>query len=721
MSLKTRKFRPLSKLTDREGFIFDFIFVCLTALVIAVIFVTGFSFYKNSNAISTLSEDLINQINKRVIQNTKNYLFTAVDMTELSSRVAGEGVESLIDNPSLNSLMIAVLRLHPQLNMFNIGNEEGDFLMQKRMDNGTIATKLIDHTTAPKVTWFYRDHDGKIVSQDVKEEDYDPRVRPWYIGAKKKGELFWSDVYIFNTGKVPGITASSPVYTAGKLKGIFGLDIPLIEISSFLNELTEELKNQKISDSAVVYIVNSKSEIVAYPDIKQPMILENGKMRPRKVTELEMNPPIIPKSYDEYLDVKNQNVKQTKFNFEVEGKKYIASYIPFPKDLEKDWIIGLVVPENDLIGPIKETNRMNFIISIVILISAMGLAIILNRLKKALQLRNRFIREIFGKYLSDDIVNSILESPKGLTLGGEKRTVTIMMTDLRGFTSISERLAAESCVGMINVYLDVMTEVILKYNGTIDEFIGDAILVIFGAPIKRDDDAKRAVACAIEMQLAMKEVNEKNRELGYPEVHMGIGINTGDIVVGNIGSSKRMKYGVVGSNVNLTSRIESYTVGGQILVSQETIDSCGNLLRIDDQMEVMPKGVKEPITIYEVGGISGDFNVFLPEKQTTVLKKLSQPIQLEFIILAGKHASNDIHTGQIVSILEREAIFQTEVEVEKLNNLKISISNNGSIVANDLYAKVINKEPTPSNYRINFTSIPEESKSVFEELIDKHS
>ncbi|MCB1192370.1 MAG: hypothetical protein H7A23_24560 [Leptospiraceae bacterium] len=721
MSSKTKKFKPFSKLMDREGFIFDFIFVCLTFLVVAVMFVTGYSYYKNSNAILVLSEDLIDQINKRVIQNTKNYLFTAVDMTELSSRVAGEGVDSLLSNQSLSSLMIAVLRLHPQLNMFNIGNEQGDFLMQKRMEDGTIATKLIDHATAPKVTWTYRNKNGDVVSTDVVEESYDPRARPWYKGAKQAGKLFWSDVYIFNTGKVPGITASSPVYSGEELKqlkGVFGLDIPLIEISDFLNELRDELKHQKISDSATVYIVNSKDEIVAYPDIKQPMILEGDKFRPRRVSELEMDPPIIPESYNEYKRLKNQ----TKFNFKVEGKKYIASYIPFPKELEKDWTIGLVVPEKDLIGPIKETNRMNFTISLVILLAAMGLAIILNRLKKALQVRNRFIREIFGKYLSDDIVNSILESPKGLVLGGEKRVVTIMMTDLRGFTSISERLPAESCVGMINVYLDIMTEVILKYHGTIDEFIGDAILVIFGAPIQRDDDAKRAVACALEMQQAMRDVNQKNKELGYPEVQMGIGINTGDIVVGNIGSSKRMKYGVVGSNVNLTSRIESYTVGGQILVSQSTIDSCGPILRIDDQMEVMPKGVKEPITISEIGGIGGEFDVYLPEKEQLKLKKLTKPILVEFIILAGKHASTDTHKAQILSIADREAAVQTSIAIEKLNNLKVSLLNEaGEIVAADMYAKVMGNEEGASTYRINFTSIPQEAKIGLEELLKIHS
>ena len=181
----------------------------------------------------------------------------------------------------------------------------------------------------------------------------------------------------------------------------------------------------------------------------------------------------------------------------------------------------------------------------------------LEQMAKELQLHNRFIRKTFGRYLTDDVVKNLLESPEGLKLGGERRKVTLMMTDLRGFTSMSGRLAPEQVMTIINRYLGTMVEVIQQYQGTIDEFIGDAIFILFGAPVQRDDDAERAVACAMAMQLAMAGVNAQNRAEGLPEVEMGIGIHTGEVVVGNIGSDKRTKYGVVGSHVNLTNRIES--------------------------------------------------------------------------------------------------------------------------------------------------------------------
>ncbi len=333
--------------------------------------------------------------------------------------------------------------------------------------------------------------------------------------------------------------------------------------------------------------------------------------------------------------------------------------------------------------------------------------------QKQLEECNRFIRKTFGRYLSDDIVNALLESPEGLKLGGEKRRVTIMMSDLRGFTSISERLPAESVVGVINTYLEAMTDIILKHEGTIDEFIGDAVMVIFGAPIRREDDARRAVACALEMQLAMNAVNSRLAEMGYPEVAMGIGINTGEVVVGNIGSKKRTKYGIVGRNVNLTSRIESYTVGGQIYVSEDTAKDCGPVLRIDGQMQVMPKGVKEPITIYEIGGVGGGFDIHLPVKENVELLELEQPLPISFNILSGKHSGKDKHPGGIVKMADKIAEVCADVIPDQLRNLKVYLlDEQGDEVDGDLYAKVAGPlSESPSAFRMVFTSISPEAEA----------
>ena len=223
------------------------------------------------------------------------------------------------------------------------------------------------------------------------------------------------------------------------------------------------------------------------------------------------------------------------------------------------------------------------------------------------------LRRMFGRYLSPEVMNTLIENPASLELGGEKRPVTIMMTDLRGFTAMAERLAPEQVVALLNGYFEVMMEVIVRYQGTINEIVGDALLVFFGAPQDMPDRAQRAVACAIEMQNAMARVNERNRAAGLPELQMGIGLNDAEVVVGNIGTTRRSKYAAVGSGVNMTSRIESYTVGGQILVSESVRQEAGEVLRIDGQRDVLPKGSESPLRIYEIGGIGGGFNLALEE------------------------------------------------------------------------------------------------------------
>ena len=216
--------------------------------------------------------------------------------------------------------------------------------------------------------------------------------------------------------------------------------------------------------------------------------------------------------------------------------------------------------------------------------------------------KNDLIRRVLGRYVTDEVANHVLSSPEELHLGGERREVTILMSDLRGFTPMSDKLGPEKVVQILNHYLHAMVDIVLKWGGTIDEIIGDALLIIFGAPLTMKDHARRAACCAIEMQQAMDDLNDLLESENLVRIGMGIGLNTGEVVVGNIGSEKRMKYSVVGSPVNLTARIEAFTIGGQILASKETCDEIGEDLRIDGKLRVNMKGYSKPVSIYEVGG-----------------------------------------------------------------------------------------------------------------------
>jgi class 3 adenylate cyclase len=223
------------------------------------------------------------------------------------------------------------------------------------------------------------------------------------------------------------------------------------------------------------------------------------------------------------------------------------------------------------------------------------------RYRDQLERSERFIRATFGRYLSDDIVDDILERPEGLELGGDLREVTIMMSDIRGFTTLSEHLPPQRVVQLLNRYLGRMTEIILDYRGTIDEFLGDAVLAVFGAPRSDQDDTERAVQCAIAMQRAMDEINAQNIADGLPELQMAIALNTGTVVAGNIGSERRAKYGFVGHAMNVTSRIEDKAESGTILISESTLEKLSGEYQVGDRQEISAKGIEESVVVYTIG------------------------------------------------------------------------------------------------------------------------
>jgi PAS domain S-box-containing protein len=333
----------------------------------------------------------------------------------------------------------------------------------------------------------------------------------------------------------------------------------------------------------------------------------------------------------------------------------------------------------------------------------------LKKLAEQVEMRNRFIRETFGRYLTDEVVDTVLESPSGLRMGGEKRKLTMMMTDLRGFTSLSERLPADRVVKLLNRYLAAMVPVIKEYQGTIDEFIGDAIFVLFGAPVWHEDDAERAVACAVAMQIAMEGLNAENRKADLPEVEMGIGIHTGQVVLGNIGSPERMKYGVVGSNVNLTSRIQACTTGGQILVSETTRQELGSKLRIGKQMEVRAKGVEHPVVLFEVLGVGGRHKLALGET-VDMLVELPEEIPILYEVVESSQVGGALSRGVLTKVSLKVAEARLSDPVPPLSNLKLYIiGGDGKQFPGSVYGKVLGALPKISNgVTIRFTSIPPE-------------
>jgi adenylate cyclase len=333
-----------------------------------------------------------------------------------------------------------------------------------------------------------------------------------------------------------------------------------------------------------------------------------------------------------------------------------------------------------------------------------------------------FIRETFGRYLSRKVVDEILESPEGSKIGGKRETVTILMSDIRGFTSLSETTDPELMVRLLNRYLDRMSRIIVRYEGIIDEFIGDAILAVFGVPEARPDDPQRAVACALAMQNALNELNREMTREGYPPLEMGIGINTGTVIVGNIGSEVRLKYGIVGTAVNTAARIESNTVGGQILIGETTHEQVRGSVTAEPPQTVMMKGMKRPLVVYSVTAIGAPFKLRLdPESSNQPRARLHIPVNCWKV--EEKKVDTEVLRGETILITDSLITASLDRVLEPHTDVKLAFEFCAEAHCfEDIYAKVLSVGEDRGNgavHELKITAITPADRKILGEWVAK--
>ena len=226
----------------------------------------------------------------------------------------------------------------------------------------------------------------------------------------------------------------------------------------------------------------------------------------------------------------------------------------------------------------------------------------LKRLQDELETRNRMLRTLLGRYVSEAVAAEVVERPeKHLRIGGEKREVTVLFADLRGFTPMAEVLEAEDVVDILNTYLGRVVDVVFAYDGTLDKFRGDGVLAVFGAPVSHEDDPWRAVRCALDLQAEIKKLTFTK----FPDLrlHAGIGINTGHVIAGPIGSDRRMDYTVIGNEVNVAARFEANAGPGQTLITASTYEHVRDLVDVRELGALRVKGSGHGIAAYDVLGL----------------------------------------------------------------------------------------------------------------------
>lgn len=330
------------------------------------------------------------------------------------------------------------------------------------------------------------------------------------------------------------------------------------------------------------------------------------------------------------------------------------------------------------------------------------------------------IRTTFGRYVSPEVAHTLLASPDGLRFGGEKREVTVLMSDLRGYTQFAEQGDPAWVMGLLNDFLARMADIIIAYGGTINEFIGDAIFAVYGAPIAHENHAERAAASALAMQRAMVELNAGNTAQGRPRFEMGIGLHTGDAVVGNIGSEQRAKYAVVGAAVNLAARVEGCTVGGQVFLSPATYERLRDLADVAPPVPVEVKGIAEPLPLYELRGLSGQYAQRLPEPDMALDAQIDADIPCTCWIIDGKVISPEAITGTIQRLGTRQFGMRCATPLRPLTNVRLRLTYPGlDHPSGDLYGKVLDTAPPEATglTRIRLTSVDATDQKILESLL----
>ena len=214
--------------------------------------------------------------------------------------------------------------------------------------------------------------------------------------------------------------------------------------------------------------------------------------------------------------------------------------------------------------------------------------------------REEVARANYSRFMPEYVVKQLLENPNSFRLGGANQTITVLFADIRGFTAFSEHENPERVVGLLNHYFSAMTEIIFAHGGTLDKYIGDGLMALFGAPTATLVDARNALQAAVAMQKRLVTLNTELVADGYKEVAVGIGLHTGEATIGYIGSEKRSEYTAIGDTVNLASRLESNTTGGQILISEATAQAAGNIFPMIRREPLTVKNRLQPVELFEV-------------------------------------------------------------------------------------------------------------------------
>lgn len=657
-------------------------FILLLATSFSIIW---YSYANNSKSFIKFSDDLIKQISRNSIEKTIVYLEQARSTSNLTRLLIEKPEDVDINNTKVIAFMLGALREYEYLESLYICNDAGNFLQVRRLPpkstyrsytkllpgGSEYAIRFVDRKAPGEETetWYYRDKDGRTLDVEVLPKAmYDHRLRSWYIGVRQSVSLYWSDIYIFNTSRMPGLTVVYPfVDNNGRFYGASASDITMDTMSRFLKE-------SKIGEHGIAFIISDKGELIAHNDMSQVVRVEGEDLKMVLVDDVQDRKIAI--AYQIH-----KNSTKGRFIFDKDGVDYIATFTKFPATFGKNWEVGILVPLDEFISDVNKTQRETFLISLIFLIISTIMVFFLSRrlskpivklAEEASNIRNfkldgtldvqsntyeiqllndaiismRRTLRAFSKFVPRDLVGKLIKKGLEVKIGGRVKLVTLFFADIANFTTITEGYPPEKMMHHLSEYFDELTKILMEHNGTIDKYIGDSIMAFWGAPLIDRNHAVNACRAALKCQKRIKELNRKWLAENKPLLLTRIGLHTGEAIVGNMGSSDRMNYTAIGDAVNLASRLEGENkfYETKIIISENVYEKVDKWCVARPLDFVKVKGKTKAVKIYELVGIKKP----LTEDDTSLIPSKfqlehSELFQKGFDLYVDHHWTEAIH------------------------------------------------------------------------------
>lgn len=604
---------------------------------------------------STVVDEQVDALVDTISQRVLAFLTPVKDITLATSWSINKEEQILEDQETIGSHLMGLLDTFPQISGFTIAMENGSSLTVYRVLKETPFRFHPERFLTPNIRYcmtiinrgfehaeeinHYFDAGGIFVTSEKHTFTiqpgqmgavpflYDGRERPWYIGARKTQNVFWTDIYLYSDNAEMGITAGCPIYNnSGNFIGVASADVNINELSNFF-------KIQSTGPVSLSFLFNGKGQIVAYPDIDKVFKFKPEHLEIENIANIdEYN---LKEAYKTYLE----KGKQKKFLFDSDSlnRDDIAYFVKFPEPFGKDWTLGIIVLGDKFVDNIMNMRRETlFFCFFMLFLSTILMIIISKRISWPIELVAKDLRQIqnldfdtkfqirsqffeisqmlealrgvvsglqsFGKFVPKTLVQQLVQTGLGAQLGGEKKLLTVFFCDIQGFTSISEKIHTEQLLLHLSDYFEELTSLIKGNQGTLDKYIGDAIMAFWGAPLPDPLHAFHACHTALLCLQHLDTLNAQWIADDKPPLYTRFGVSTGQMLVGNMGSSDRLQYTVLGDSVNLGARLEALNkvYGTKILVSENTYHQTQDLFVFRPVDLVAVRGKESGVQIYEL-------------------------------------------------------------------------------------------------------------------------